>query len=68
MIDVEIYNEETLRARRYPNICKTRKKWMCNRCGLAVEKGGQIEHSYSNNMKLTIELCMDCVRILGEIN
>ena len=68
MIDVEIYSDEILAARRYPSVVKTRKQWTCSRCGLAIEKGGQIEHSYSADMKLTIELCLDCVRILSEIS
>ena len=67
MIDVEILAEEILNARRYGSfVLKTRKQWTCNRCGLTIEKGGQIEHSYTPDMKSTIELCMGCVLILGK--
>ncbi len=67
MNDARIFDEELLLNRRYGSfVFKTRRTWTCQRCGLVIEKGGQIEHSYAPDMGFTIELCMPCVLILGE--
>lgn len=54
-------SDEVFKTRRYPHVTKTRKNWHCRRCGILVEKGGRIEHSYSADGKTCLELCLPCV-------
>ena len=64
MENTEILTAEILKNRRYPHSNKTRKDWKCKGCGTLVEKGNHIEHSYSADGKICIELCLPCVEDL----
>lgn len=66
MKEFAILSDEILIGRRYPSVTKTRKDWKCTRCGVTVEKGDFIEHSYSADGKICIELCLPCVKALNK--
>ncbi len=60
------FSDEVLRRRRYSHSNKTRKEWICVRCGKTVEKGGFIEHSWTPDKTETVELCLSCVALVDE--
>lgn len=60
------YGEDVLLKRRYPSIVTARKEWFCDRCSRRIEKGAPVEHSYTPDLSVSIELCEPCASILGD--